>query len=121
MKLAITFQRIEAMAVLLASIYFYNHLHFNFLLFILLLFSIDIFMLGYLIDNKVGAYTYNIGHSLIIPLIILVAGVVSGNRILVGFSLIWFAHIGLDRTLGYGLKFMTGFGNTHLGHIGKEK
>ena len=33
-------------------------------------------------------------------------------------ALIWIAHIGLDRALGYGLKYATGFGDTHLGHIG---
>jgi hypothetical protein len=29
------------------------------------------------------------------------------------------AHIGIDRALGYGLKYSTGFGFTHLGRIGK--
>jgi hypothetical protein len=29
------------------------------------------------------------------------------------------AHIGIDRALGYGLKYSAGFGFTHLGRIGK--
>lgn len=78
-------------------------------------------MVGYLVDKKVGAYIYNIGHSLIIPLILMVLGVAVEHRILVGLSLVWFAHIGLDRGLGYGLKSTTGFNETHLGHIGKQK
>ena len=78
-------------------------------------------MLGYLINNKFGAHGYNIGHSLSVPLLILVLGVAVNYRISIGLSLIWIAHIGFDRTLGYGLKFTTGFNDTHLGHIGKKK
>jgi hypothetical protein len=33
-------------------------------------------------------------------------------------ALIWLAHIGIDRALGYGLKYASGFGFTHLGRIG---
>jgi hypothetical protein len=33
-------------------------------------------------------------------------------------ALIWLAHIGFDRALGYGLKYKAGFGFTHLGRIG---
>jgi hypothetical protein len=35
-------------------------------------------------------------------------------------GLIWIAHIGFDRALGYGLKYPTGFGDTHLGRIGRN-
>lgn len=100
MKSAIFLQRLEAVAIFLASIYFYYHLHFNFLIFVVLLFSIDIFMIGYLMNSKVGAYTYNIGHSLIAPLILLIIGVTANYRIIIGLSLIWLAHIGMDRALG---------------------
>jgi hypothetical protein len=31
------------------------------------------------------------------------------------------AHIGLDRALGYGLKYNAGFVFTHLGRIGKVR
>jgi len=33
--------------------------------------------------------------------------------------MIWMAHIGIDRALGFGLKYDAGFGFTHLGRIGK--
>jgi hypothetical protein len=36
-------------------------------------------------------------------------------------ALIWLAHIGIDRALGYGLKYSAGFGFTHLGRIGRQK
>ena len=35
----------------------------------------------------------------------------------IGFSLIWLAHIGFDRTLGYGLKCPTAFKDTHLQRV----
>jgi hypothetical protein len=38
----------------------------------------------------------------------------------VSIALIWFAHIGFDRALGYGLKYPSAFQNTHMGRIGKS-
>ena len=35
-------------------------------------------------------------------------------------ALIWINHIGVDRLLGYGLKYSDGFGWTHLGRLGKR-
>jgi hypothetical protein len=32
-------------------------------------------------------------------------------------ALIWLAHIGMDRMLGYGLKYSGGFKDTHLGRL----
>ena len=37
----------------------------------------------------------------------------------VAVALIWLAHCGIDRALGYGLKYQAGFGFTHLGRIGR--
>lgn len=119
MKITVVFQRLEAFTIFLASIYFYHLLHLNFVLFVVFLLSIDVFMVGYLISDKVGAYAYNIGHSFIAPSVLLMIGTATEYRIGVGLSLIWIAHIGMDRVLGYGLKLTTGFNDTHLGHIGK--
>jgi hypothetical protein len=33
------------------------------------------------------------------------------------FGLIWLAHSGFDRMLGFGLKYPTFFGDTHLRHV----
>ncbi|MDU3890869.1 MAG: DUF4260 family protein [Serratia liquefaciens] len=35
-------------------------------------------------------------------------------------ALIWGAHIGFDRALGYGLKYASGFADTHLGGLGRK-
>jgi hypothetical protein len=39
---------------------------------------------------------------------------------LTAVAIVWFAHIGLDRALGYGLKYADGFQHTHLGTIGRR-
>ena len=36
-------------------------------------------------------------------------------------GIIWCAHIGFDRALGYGLKYSSGFGHTHLGRVGRPR
>lgn len=113
-------QRIEAIFLLVASIYFYYFFDFNFLWFAILLFSIDVFMAGYLVNKRVGAYVYNFGHSLLVPATLFIFGALLSNPVLIALGLIWLAHIGLDRTLGYGLKHEAGFDHTHLGDIGKK-
>ena len=121
MQQQIIFQRIEGLAILIAATSLYFFLGFHWLLFVLLLFAFDVFMVGYLFSSKLGAYVYNIGHSLIMPSILVAIGIITANNILIGLSLLWFAHIGLDRALGYGLKHAKGFSHTHLGIIGKRK
>ena len=113
----ILFQRLEAALVLFASIYFYFHLGFSLLWFVLVLLAIDITAAGYLVSNVVGAKVYNLGHSYIIPSILLVGGTADQSKLLVGLGIIWTAHIAMDRAFGFGLKLPSGFKDTHLGHI----
>ena len=120
MKQEIIFQKIEMLILFLLAVILYFWFGFSGWIFAVLLFSFDISMLGYIANNKVGAVLYNIGHSLMLPIIILSFALFYRNDTALGFSLIWFAHIGLDRFLGYGLKLTTGFKDTHLGKIGKR-
>ena len=57
-------------------------------------------------------------HVTLGPLILAVPGFLLPSFDLIAMALIWVAHIGIDRTLGYGLKYGAGFGFTHLGRIG---
>lgn len=120
MKTSILFQRLEAAFLFLASTYFYFYFDFDILWFIVLLFTIDIFMMGYLVNERIGAYLYNIGHSVLIPLTLFVLSALLPNNAMLGLGLIWLAHIGMDRMMGYGLKDTSGFTHTHLGRIGKK-
>lgn len=94
---------------------------FGWLPFVLLLFAFDVFMLGYLAGPKVGAFTYNLGHGLALPSLSAVLYLLTGVDLVLALTCLWFAHIGLDYALGYGLKFPEGFQRTHLGPIGPRR
>lgn len=87
-------------------------------LFLVLLLVPDVSFLGYLAGPRVGALGYNAAHSTVGPIALLAAGGLIGDGLMVSLALIWAAHIGLDRAIGYGLKYEAGFAFTHLGRIG---
>lgn len=115
------FLRSEGLALLGLSVFLYAWLDESWLLFALLLLAPDISLAGYAAGPRVGAISYNIAHTYLIPASLIVAGVAVGVRAILAVGLIWFAHIGLDRLLGYGLKQLTGFRDTHLGRIGHDR
>lgn len=119
MKLPIIFQRAEGAAIFLGAtaVYFLSGL--GWIYYVIFLLAFDVFMVGYLINSKAGAITYNVGHSLTTPCLLAVAVLFTQNNFLLGLTCLWFAHIGLDRALGYGLKTTRDFKQTHLGTIGK--
>jgi hypothetical protein len=85
----------------------------------LLLFVPDLLMVGYARSHRVGAWLYNLGHSYPAPALTLALGLVADSPLWQGVALVWFAHIGMDRALGYGLKYESDFKDTHLGRIGR--
>ena len=111
--------RLEWIAVFAAAIAGYAFAGGSWLLFLVLILAPDLAMLGYLAGPRVGAIVYNAFHVLVWPAILVVAGLYSGEMLAVQVAAIWIAHIAIDRALGYGLKLPTGFGDTHLGRIGK--
>ena len=86
----------------------------------LLLFAPDLFMAGYAASSRLGAWSYNLAHSYPAPALLGALALVADRPLWQGVALVWLAHIGLDRALGYGLKYETGFHDTHLGRIGHE-
>jgi hypothetical protein len=86
-----------------------------------LLLAPDIFMLGYVRNTKLGAITYNLGHSYPAAALVTVIGFVAASPLTVAIGAIWFGHIGWDRMFGYGLKYATSFKHTHLGDLEKPK
>lgn len=87
----------------------------------LLLFVPDLLALGYLAGPRVGAVAYNLSHSTIGPLVLGAVAWWQGWAFAAGVALVWLAHIGLDRALGYGLKYPDSADHTHLGLIGKAR
>lgn len=74
----------------------------------------DLSMLGYLGRPRVGSLSYNIVHTYTLPLALGVAGVWVDVQLALLVALVWAGHIGADRLLGFGLKFDSGFEDTHL-------
>ena len=84
-----------------------------------LLFAPDLFMVGYARSTRTGAAFYNAAHSYPAPALLGAIAVASSSHVWQAVALVWFAHIGMDRALGYGLKYDSSFQLTHLGRIGR--
>lgn len=89
--------------------------------FLVLLVTPDVSMLGYLRGPHVGAITYNLAHNWLIGGLLLIAGLLGASSLLGQIGSILVAHTGIDRLLGYGLKYPTSFQDTHLGRIGRRE
>jgi len=79
----------------------------------------DLSFAGYLVDAKTGAILYNAAHSYMAPVALMTASFALASPLWLSIAMIWLAHIGIDRALGYGLKYTAGFTFTHLGRIGR--
>lgn len=110
--------RLEGAATLAAASIAYAALHGGWALFAALFLVPDLSMLGYLAGRRVGAACYNAGHSIIAPALLAGLGAALSAHALLPLACIWLAHVGFDRLLGYGLKYGTSFGDTHLGRRG---
>jgi hypothetical protein len=81
----------------------------------------DLSMIAYLGGNRAGAIGYNIAHHKGIAIALYAAGLYTAHPALEYAGMILFGHSSMDRALGYGLKYFTGFQDTHLGKIGKQR
>ncbi|MBV8325599.1 DUF4260 domain-containing protein [Chryseobacterium sp.] len=112
--------KLEYAAFLLLGIFAFAQTGLSWWWFIALFLAPDISMLGYTINNKTGAFFYNLFHHFGNAVIIYLAGVVLSLPYLQMIGAILFSHSAFDRILGYGLKYPDSFQNTHLGKIGKK-
>lgn len=110
--------KLEELAMLFLSILAFALLDYNWWWFAGLFFVPDIGMLGYLVNNRVGAFAYNLFHHKAVAVALGLLGYFMEIEILEITGIVLFAHSSFDRVLGYGLKFEKGFKFTHLGEIG---
>jgi hypothetical protein len=108
---------LEGLAILAGSLALYFDAGYGWLALVVLFLAPDLSMLGYLGGPKVGALTYDVVHTFAGPVALGVVGVVGSYETALQIALIWLAHIGADRMLGYGLKYPTGFKDTHLQRV----
>lgn len=107
--------RAEGATILGASIWAYSRYQESWWKFAGLLLLPDLGMVGFLANTRLGAAIYNTFHTETPPLVLLCAGLAQNNSNVTKLALVWLAHIGMDRMFGFGLKYGTGFGHTHLG------
>ncbi len=81
----------------------------------------DLSFLAFIGGRRVGAMAYNAAHATIGPIVVVLAGLSTANPWVTGAGLVWAAHIGIDRALGYGLRYPHSFERTHLGPVGSLK
>lgn len=109
--------RLEGGALFVAAVGFYWSVAGAWWLFVMAFLLPDLTILVYLSNPRVGAMAYNAVHTTIFPLALAALAAVLGARGAALAALIWLAHIGLDRLLGFGLKYEGGFRETHLGKV----
>lgn len=120
--------RLEGLALLAAAVALYAHAGATWPLFAILFLAPDLSFAFYLFGSRAGALAYNTMHSTIGPFLLALAAQFDFAKFgvahlpnLFPLALIWFAHVGFDRALGYGLKYATSFNDTHLGTIGRKR
>ncbi|MAB48326.1 MAG: hypothetical protein CMC05_06820 [Flavobacteriaceae bacterium] len=112
--------KLEELGMFVLGIFLFTQLSYAWWWFLVLILLPDIGMLGYFINTKVGALTYNIFHHKGLAVIIYLIGIYFDMELLKLIGIILFSHASLDRIFGYGLKFKDNFKNTHLGEIGNN-
>ena len=111
--------RAESLAIFLAGVLLYLQLNGNALWLLPLLLAPDLSMVGYLGGPRLGAVTYNLAHNLVTALGLVAVGWFAALAPVALLGAVLLAHVGMDRSLGYGLKLPTDFRDTHLGRIGR--
>ena len=110
--------RFESLVLAVAAVALYFDADYAVWAFLVFLLAPDVSFAGYLAGPRVGATFYNLAHTYALPVALAAGSLLAGETGLpVQIALIWAAHIGIDRLLGYGLKYPTFFKDTHLGRI----
>jgi hypothetical protein len=110
--------RVEAAALLAGALVAYSTTHQSWWLVPLIVLLPDLAIAGYLRGTRAGAYLYNAAHATPIPAAVIGFGWWQSKPLVLALGLIWLAHIGADRLMGYGLKYSDHFQHTHLGQLG---
>ena len=113
--------RIEGLSLLVSAIALFATTHQPWWLIPLVILLPDLFMVGYLGGTRTGAAIYNLGHAYPLPAALSLFAVADHRPLALALGLVWFAHIGMDRALGYGLKYDSDFKHTHLADLAAKQ
>jgi hypothetical protein len=109
--------RAEGVAVAVAAVALYFHADYPWWLLVALVLAPDLSMVGFLAGSRVGAAAYDAAHTYVLPVALAAIGLIVDAETAVQLGLIWLTHIGVDRAVGYGLKYPTNFKDTHLQRV----
>ena len=109
--------RLEGLAVAAGALVLYFDAGYGWLALVLLALAPDLSALGFLAGPRAGTVAYDLAHTYVWPVALGVGGLLAGSGTAVQVALIWLVHIGVDRLLGYGLKYPTSFKDTHLQRV----
>ncbi len=115
-----TLLRLEGLTLFVGMVVLYGVWDGSWWVFAILFLAPDLSFLAYLSGPRTGALIYNAAHSYMAPVALMTLGFGFAAPLTLSIAMIWLAHIGFDRALGYGLKYVAGFGFTHLGRIGRN-
>lgn len=111
--------RLEGLALFTAMLVVYALWGGSWWIFAVLFLLPDLSFAAYLAGPGTGALVYNAAHSTVLPVALMALSLALSEPLIRSIAVIWLAHIGMDRAVGYGLKYQIGFGFTHLGRLGK--
>jgi hypothetical protein len=109
--------RFEGLVLFAAAIALYLREDFSILALALLFLAPDLSFVGLAGGTRVGAVTYDAVHTYVGPVLLASVSILAEWNFGVQLGLIWLAHIGLDRALGYGLRYPDAFRETHLQRV----
>jgi hypothetical protein len=115
-----TMLRLEGLALFLGMTLLYWVWDGSWWVYAALFLAPDLSFLAYFWGSRFGAMLYNAVHTYMVPMALMTVGFTTAEPLVLSIAMIWLAHIGIDRALGYGLKYSSGFGFTHLGRIGQS-
>ena len=113
--------QLEELGLFLFGIFLFSQQPYTWWLFLVLILTPDLSMIGYVFGNKVGAFIYNLFHHRGVAVLGYLLGIQYNNHLIQLVGIILFVHASMDRLFGYGLKYENGFKYTHLGEIGKKQ
>ena len=109
--------RAEGLVLFAAAIALYVREDFSLLLLVVLFLAPDLAFVGLAAGQRAGAIAYDTVHTYVGPILLTSISLIAEWGTGVELGLIWLAHIGIDRALGYGLRYPNAFRDTHLQRV----
>ncbi len=115
----IIWQRVEGALVFAAGVALqFNLMALDWWVAVAAFFAPDLSFAAYALGPRIGAAGYNAVHVYGFGAVVFAVGTLLALPVVAALGLLWLAHSGFDRMLGYGLKSEEGFKHTHLGRLG---